>query len=61
MSAGKAFAQLKGVSEWVSIAGTKLGCRGPDDDKLIETALMGETDCLISRKQLDTPVSFDYF
>ena len=36
------------VSEWVSIAGAKLGCRDPDDDKLLETALMGEADCLIT-------------
>ena len=25
-------AQLEAVSEWVSIAGAKLGCRDPDDD-----------------------------
>ena len=41
-------AQLEAVSEWVSIAGAKLGCRDPDDDKLLETALMGEADCLIT-------------
>ena len=40
-------AQLEAVSEWVSITGTKLGCRDPGDDKLLETALMGEADCLI--------------
>ena len=40
--------QLKAVSEWVSIAGVKLGCRDSDDDKLLETALMGEADCLIT-------------
>ena len=41
-------AQLEAVSEWVPIAGAKLGCRDPDDDKLLETALMGEADCLIT-------------
>ena len=41
-------AQLETVSEWVSIVGVKLGCRDPDDDKLLETALMGEADCLIT-------------
>ena len=41
-------AQLKAVSEWVSIAGAKLGCRDPDDDKLLETALMGEANCLVT-------------
>ena len=40
--------QLKAVSEWVSIAGAMLGCRDSDDDKLLETALMGEADCLIT-------------
>ena len=40
--------QLEAVSEWVSIAGAKLGCRDPDDDKLLETALMGEADCLVT-------------
>ena len=39
-------AQLEAVSEWVPIVGAKLGCRDPDDDKLLETALMGAADCL---------------
>lgn len=41
-------AQLQAVSEWVSITNTKLGCRDPDDDKLLETALLGQADCLIT-------------
>ena len=41
-------AQLVVVSERVSITGAKLGCRDRDDDKLLETALMGEADCLIT-------------
>ena len=41
-------AQLAAVSEWVPIAGAKLGCRDPDDDKLLETALMGAADCLVT-------------
>ena len=41
-------AQLQAVSEWVAIAGAKLGCRDPDDDKLLETALMGAADCLVT-------------
>ena len=41
-------AQLMAVSERVSIVGAKLGCRDPDDDKILETALMGEADCLIT-------------
>ncbi|MCE2423479.1 MAG: putative toxin-antitoxin system toxin component, PIN family [Gemmatimonadetes bacterium] len=41
-------AQLEAVSEWVPNAGAKLGCRDPDDDKLLETALMGAADCLVT-------------
>ncbi len=41
-------AQLESVSEWVSITGAKLGCRDPDDDKLLETALLGEANCLVT-------------
>jgi len=41
-------AQLEAVSEWVAIAGAKLGCRDPDDDKLLEAALMGAADCLVT-------------
>ncbi|MCY4060492.1 MAG: putative toxin-antitoxin system toxin component, PIN family [Gammaproteobacteria bacterium] len=41
-------AQLTMVAEWVSIAGSKLGCRDPDDDKLLETALAGDADCLVT-------------
>ena len=41
-------AQLKTVSAWVSIAGAKMGCRDPDDDMLLETALMGDADCLVT-------------
>ena len=33
----------------MSIAGAKLGCRDPDGEKLLETALRGEADCLITR------------
>ena len=40
--------QLEAVSEWAAIAGAKLGCRDPDDDKLLETALMGNADCLVT-------------
>ena len=50
-------AQLEAVAEWVAIAGAKLGCRDPDDDKLLETALMGAADCLVTgdRDLLEMP------
>lgn len=41
-------AQLQAVSEWISITGAKLGCRDPDDDKILETALMGDADLLVT-------------
>ena len=45
--------QLLGVSERVSIAGAKLGCPDPDDDKFLETAMVGEADCLITGNRGD--------
>ena len=41
-------AHLVAVSEWVSISQAKLGCRDADDDKLLETALVGEATCLVT-------------
>ena len=41
-------AQLEAVSEWVYIVGARLGCRDPEDDKMLETALLGRADCLVS-------------
>ena len=40
--------QLMGVSERVSITGAKLGCADPQDDMFLETAMVGEADCLIT-------------
>ena len=41
-------ALLAMVAEWVPIAGAKLGCRDPTDDKILETALMGRADHLVT-------------
>ena len=41
-------AQLVLVSERVSIVGARMGCRDPDDDKVLETALMGQADCIVT-------------
>ena len=41
-------AQLATITEWVRIGGATLGCRDPDDDKFLETALMGRADCLVT-------------
>lgn len=40
--------QIEAVSKLVPITGAALGCRDPDDDKLLETALAGEADCLVT-------------
>ena len=40
--------QLLGVCERVSITGAKLGCADPNDDKFLETAMVGEADCLVT-------------
>ena len=45
-------ALLEPVSEWVSIVGARLGCRDPEDDKLLETALMGEAECVVTDDQV---------
>ena len=44
-------AQLLRISEWITITNSKLGCRDEDDDKLLETALLGEADCLVTGDQ----------
>lgn len=36
------------VAEWVPIADARLGCRDPTDDKILETALMGSADHLVT-------------
>ncbi len=41
-------ALLGAVAEWVPIAGAALGCRDPADDKVLETALMGRADHLVT-------------
>ena len=41
-------AQLMAVSEWVSITSAKLGCRDSEDDKFLETALIGDADCIVT-------------
>ena len=41
-------ALMAAVAEWVPIAGARLGCRDPTDDKILETALMGRADHLVT-------------
>jgi uncharacterized protein len=36
------------IGSWVSIPGTLQICRDPDDDKIIETAIVGRADCLVT-------------
>lgn len=44
-------ARVRAVAEWVGIAGARLGCRDPDDDKVLEVALMGAADCVVTGDQ----------
>ena len=44
-------ARVRAVAEWVGIAGARLGCRDPDDDKVLEVALMGAADCIVTGDQ----------
>jgi uncharacterized protein len=41
-------AQLDAVSEYVPIVNRPMGCRDPEDDKFLETAVNGNADCLIT-------------
>ncbi len=42
-------AQIEAVAEIVGISGAKMGCRDGDDDKVLETALMGNADVIVTR------------
>ena len=41
-------ADLAAVAEWTAITGTVHVCHDPDDDKILETALTGRADCLVT-------------
>ena len=40
--------QLMPVSEWVAITGAAMGCRDSKDDKVLETALIGRADAIVT-------------
>lgn len=44
-------AQLDAVTEPVAISGAVMGCRDRDDDKFLETAVLGDAACLVSGDQ----------
>ncbi len=41
-------AQIDRVARFVWISGAPMGCRDPDDDKVLETALMGDAECVVT-------------
>ena len=41
-------ADLAAVAEWTAITGAVHYCRDPNDDKIVETALAGLADCLVT-------------
>ncbi|MEZ4267708.1 MAG: putative toxin-antitoxin system toxin component, PIN family [Myxococcota bacterium] len=43
--------QVRAVAEWVEISGAPQGCRDPDDDKFLETALVGQAGCIVTGDQ----------
>jgi putative PIN family toxin of toxin-antitoxin system len=48
-SARQAFlVDLTAVAEWTAITGAVHVCRDPDDDKLLETAIAGRADSLVT-------------
>ena len=40
--------QLQPLIEWVAIKGAVMGCRDPKDDKVLETALAGQADVIVT-------------
>ena len=41
-------ADLKAVADWTTISGALQASRDPDDDKVLETALASEADCIVT-------------
>ncbi|MFO7877845.1 MAG: putative toxin-antitoxin system toxin component, PIN family [Desulfovermiculus sp.] len=41
-------AQMDAVSEYISIINRPMGCRDQDDNKFLETAVIGKADCLVT-------------
>jgi putative PIN family toxin of toxin-antitoxin system len=39
---------LEGIVDWVEITGALEICRDPDDNKILETAIVGKADCLVT-------------
>ena len=44
-------ADLRQAAMLVVVTGTLKACRDPDDDKLLETAITGQADCLVTGDQ----------
>jgi putative PIN family toxin of toxin-antitoxin system len=44
-------ADLSLVAVQVEISGTLKACRDPDDDKLLEIAVLGQADCIVTGDQ----------
>jgi hypothetical protein len=41
-------AQLDAVTEYIPIVNRPMGCRDQDDNKFLETAVIGKADCLVT-------------
>ncbi len=41
-------ARVEAALQFVWISGARMGCRDPEDDKILETALMGDAECIVT-------------
>jgi putative PIN family toxin of toxin-antitoxin system len=41
--------QMRALGEVITITGAVQGCRDPDDDMLVETAILGKADALVTQ------------
>lgn len=44
-------ADLAAVADWTAMTGALRACRDADDDKILETALAGRAECIVSGDQ----------
>ena len=40
--------KIRAAATWITITGALVACRDPDDDKIVETAVVGQADCVVT-------------
>ncbi len=43
--------KIASVAHWIEITGVIVACRDPGDDKVLETAVIGAADCIVTGDQ----------